>query len=111
MTWTVRLSEAAQADFEGIIDWTAERFGGRQASVYAGVFVAAIQDLQRTGPGIAGVKSRDEIGKGILTLHVARGGRKGRHFLMLRVGAGQEKAIEIVRILHDAMDLPRHLPL
>lgn len=62
-----------------------------------GVLVSAIQDLQRSGPGIAGVKSREEIGQGILTLHVARSGRKGRHFLMLRVGDGQEQTIEVVR--------------
>lgn len=108
MTWTVRLSETAQRDFQEIIHWTAERFGEIQANVYAGVLISAIQELH-TGPRVAGVKTRGDIGRGILTLHVARAGRKGRHFLMLRVGGDQENVIEVVRILHDAMDLPRHL--
>jgi toxin ParE1/3/4 len=111
VTWTVRLSQAAQDDFEGIIDWTVERFGEQQANLYAGVLIAAIQELHSAGPGLVGVKVRDDIGKGILTLHVARAGRKGRHLLMLHVGRDQDNVIDVVRILHDAMDLPRHLPV
>lgn len=108
MNWTVRLSEAARRDFAGIIDWTIERFGERQADVYAGILTATIQELL-AGPGEAGARARDDIASGILTLHVARAGRKGRHFLLLRV-SDKENAIEVVRILHDAMDLPRHVP-
>ena len=38
-------------------------------------------------------------------------GRKGRHFIMFRTGHDKDrKVIEVLRILHDAMDLPRHLP-
>jgi len=37
---------------------------------------------------------------------------KGRHFVLFRIGHDQdrEEVIEILRLLHDAMDLPRHLP-
>jgi toxin ParE1/3/4 len=38
---------------------------------------------------------------------VAREGRRGRHFVLFR--AGPEQTIEVLRILHDAMDLSRHL--
>jgi toxin ParE1/3/4 len=41
-------------------------------------------------------------------LHVARRGRRGRHFLLYRAAEGQ--IIEIGRILHDQMDLQRHFP-
>ncbi len=59
----------------------------------------------------AGAKPRDDIAKGLLTLHVARRGRKGRHFVMFRVASERgSKVIEVLRLLHDAMDLPRHLP-
>lgn len=109
MSWTVRLSEAAQRDFGEIIEWTVERFGERQAVAYSDVLITAIQKLH-AGPQLAGVKTRDDIGKNILTLHVARAGRKGRHFLMLRADNDRDRVIEVVRILHDAMDLPRHLP-
>ena len=45
---------------------------------------------------------------GLRTLHVARHGRRGSHFLMYRVAP--KFTIEIVRILHESMDLGRHLP-
>ena len=58
-----------------------------------------------------GAKKRNDILKGIFTLHVARKGRKGRHFIMFRLGRTSEQdVIEVLRLLHDAMDLQRHLP-
>ena len=51
------------------------------------------------------------LAKGLFALHVARHGRKGRHFVMLRIGQDQRgEVIEVLRLLHDAMDLPRHVP-
>ena len=69
--------------------------------------VQAISELAN-GPDIMGSKIREEIIGGLRTLHVARRGRRGRHFLLYRVAPGG--IIEIVRILHDRMDLQRHLP-
>ena len=42
---------------------------------------------------------------------MARGGRKGRHFVLFRIGSesGRE-LIDVLRLLHDAMDLQRNLP-
>jgi toxin ParE1/3/4 len=60
------------------------------------------------GPDVAGSKVRDETMPGLRTLHVARSGRRGSHFLMYR--AAPMRTIEIVRILHDRMDLQRHVP-
>jgi toxin ParE1/3/4 len=105
--WRVRLGTAAELDFANIVKWTAENFGARQAKIYRDTLVQAIDDLAG-GPDVAGSKARDEILPGLRTLHVARHGRRGRHLLMYRAAAGS--VIEIVRILHDSMDLPRHLP-
>lgn len=110
MNWTVRLSQAAQDDFAAIIDWTFEQFGEQQAIAYAATLTAAIQELHVTGPDTPGIRARTDIRMGLLTLHVSRSGRKGRHFLMLRTPRDPARVIEVVRILHDAMDLPRHLP-
>ena len=55
-----------------------------------------------------GAKARDEIAPGVCTLHVARHGRKGRHFVVFRVAEG--KIVEVLRLLHDSMDLARHVP-
>jgi toxin ParE1/3/4 len=108
--WSVRLSSSAEADFRELLHWTLIHFGQAQARVYAGTVAAALKDL-RAGPTIPGTRQRSDIGRGILTLHVARNGRKGRHFVMFRASESKdEKFIDVLRILHDAMDLRRHLP-
>ena len=108
--WTVRLSAAAEADYRQILRWTAENFGLPQARIYADTLSSALKALSN-GPSIIGVKERGEIGTNICTLHVARNGCKGRHFVMFRVGSFQGRnVIDVLRILHDSMDLVRHLP-
>lgn len=108
--WTIRLSASAEADYREILRWTLTHFGQAQALAYAATLASALKDLT-DGPMIPGAKERSDIGKGILTLHVARNGRKGRHFVMFRVGDSQgRKSIDVLRLLHDAMDLQRHLP-
>jgi toxin ParE1/3/4 len=108
--WTVRLSTAAETDLQNILEWTLAQFGAAQVRNYAKTLSAALETLT-DGPAIIGAKARDDIANGLFTLHVARQGRKGRHFLLFRLGKGEEKkVIEVLRILHDAMDLPRHVP-
>ena len=71
-----------------------------------------IEALADGGPTTIGAKARDEVAKGLFTLHVVRQSRKGRHSLLFRVGQDdtRREAIEVLRALHDAMELPRHLP-
>jgi len=105
----LRIAAAAEADVRDILDWTAERFGDKQARAYAITLGATIGALLR-GPTIAGARARDDIASGLFTIHVARGRRKGRHFVVFRASEGRDgNRIEVLRILHDAMDLPRHL--
>jgi toxin ParE1/3/4 len=108
--WTVRLTAAAEADFREILRWTTAQFGETQARAYAETLIAAFNDLT-DGPTLVGVRERSDIAKGIRTLHVARNGRKGRHFVLFRTSRDQgRQTIDILRLLHDAMDLKRHLP-
>jgi toxin ParE1/3/4 len=108
--WPVRLAAAAEADLQGILHWTVGQFGEAQARVYAETLSAALEALT-AGPTRLGAKARDDIAKGLFTLHVARRGRRGRHFMVFRIGEYQgREVIEVLRLLHDAMDLPRHLP-
>lgn len=102
-SWTVRLAATAEADFQNIIVWTLEEFGVGQADIYADTLTSAITALIDC-PTIVGARERREIGKGLYTLHVARRGRKGRHFVLFRVNSSTRQ-IEILRLLHDAMDL------
>ena len=109
-SWTVRLSAAAEADYRQILRWTMENFGSAQARSYADTLSSALNALS-AGPAIIGVKERPEIGTNIRTLHVARNGRKGRHFVMFRIGSIEGRdVIDVLRLLHDSMDLERHLP-
>jgi toxin ParE1/3/4 len=108
--WTIRLAAAAEADIAGILSWTAERFGEQQARVYGKTIAAALEELS-AGPNIPGALSREDIDNGLFTLHVARHRRKGRHFILFRVGRDHDaQVVEVLRVLHDAMDLPRHVP-
>ena len=108
--WTVRLTKTAESDFQSIIVWTLREFGDLQARIYADTLSAALVALA-AGPTAVGAKERSEIGKGVFTLHVARDGHKGRYFVLFRVGGGKhQRHIEVLRLLHDAMDLPRHIP-
>lgn len=108
--WRVSLAAAAEADFAEILYWTAERFGRSQAEAYAETIGAALDALTE-GPSILGAKPRDDIAPGIHTLHVARSGRKGSHFVVFRIGRNKGRdVIEVLRILHDAMDLRSHIP-
>src|ERR1700737_2645902 len=105
--WRVRLSAEEELDFANILKWTTENFGARQSRVYRDPLVQVIGKLA-DGPDVAGSKIRDEIMRGLRSLHVARHGRRGRHLLLYRVGP--ERIIEIGRILHDSMDLQRQPP-
>lgn len=108
--WPVRLTAAAETDFRDILRWTLEQFGEAQARIYAETLSTALETLA-AGPTVIGAKARNDIAKGLFTLHVARHGRKGRHFVMFRIGHDQDrKVIEVLRLLHDVMDLPRHPP-
>ena len=105
--WRVRLGSAAERDFASIIAYSAETFGARQAKVYQTTLSRALTALH-AGPDLVGSVMRDEIDPGLQSLHVARNGRRGRHLILYRAAPG--RIIEVVRILHDAMDFARQIP-
>jgi toxin ParE1/3/4 len=109
LSWSIRLSAAASRDYREILRWTVENFGRRQASTYARTLAAALTDLAH-GPAVTGTKLREDIGPGVHILHVARRRRKGRHFVVFRTAAGDERITDVLRLLHESMDLQRHLP-
>lgn len=107
--WTIRLAEAAGQDYQAILRWTVDNFGRAQARTYAKTLNSALQDLAQ-GPDVIGARLREDIGPDIHTLHVARHGRKGRHFVVFRISPSPDASIiEVLRLLHDSMDMPRHL--
>lgn len=105
--WRIRLGVEAEEDFARILKYTSETFGPRQADIYRDTLLDALAALG-DGPDVLGSAARDEILPNLRTLHVARQGRRGRHFIMYRASGGH--MIEVIRILHDAMELARHVP-
>lgn len=109
--WRLVISSAALKDYQDIVAWTVSQFGAQQARAYAQVIESALQDL-REGPEIVGIKWRPELGARIASLHLARKGYKARHLVIVRVEtrlASEDPVIEVLRLLHDRMDLQRHL--
>jgi toxin ParE1/3/4 len=92
------LSPAAQADLEQIWDYTHDCWGVDQAEDY-------VRELQRA---INRVAANPRIGRA--SDDIRPGYRKlaaGSHTLFYRVTA--ENVIDVVRILHQRMDVDRHL--
>jgi toxin ParE1/3/4 len=114
---TVRITPPADEDIIDILAWSAEQFGPSVQERYARLIDAAIRDVA-DDPERPGSRARPELAQGMRTYHLsfsrqrARGQgsiiRKPRHFLVYRLRG--DTHIEIVRVLHDAMDLERHLP-
>ena len=103
----VWLAQGAERDFFNILRWTAEHFGKRQARIYETTLRSALKVLA-DGPDAVGCRAQPDMGPGIASLHVERKGRKGRHLVVFRTH-DEAKIIEVLRILHDSMDLARHL--
>ncbi|MDN5870902.1 MAG: type II toxin-antitoxin system RelE/ParE family toxin [Nitrococcus sp.] len=104
----VILSSAAEDDFTDILERTARRFGTVQARIYRDTLKAAIRAIGEN-PTVAGSKGREELGPGLRTLHVARGGRRGRHVILYR--ERDDAVVDVLRILFDTMDFIRHAPM
>jgi len=109
-SWRVQLARAALSDYREILLWTHEQFGERQARAYAEIMDDALAALS-AGPSLPGIKARDDLARGLYLLHVARKKGKGRHFVAFRAERlGSARVINVLRILHDSMDLARHIP-
>lgn len=112
-----RLSPLAERDLEEILAWSHEQFGERGRLRYEALLVQAIRDVA-ANPRRPGCRPRPELAGGALTYHLLNSRdhvpktqgrvRKPRHFLLARLAT--DGALEIGRILHDSMDLERHLP-
>ena len=105
--WRVWLTQGAERDFYSILHWTTKQFGKRQARVYETTLRSALKVLV-IGPGAVGSQTRPDLGSDVSSLHVARNGRNGRHLVVYRTHE-EAKMVEVLRILHDSMDLARHL--
>ncbi len=110
-----RLSDAAQADVINILAWTHEQFGEAARLRYESLIVTAFRDVA-TQPDRPGSIARPELGAGVRSWHLrlsrdrmgagAEAVRRPRHLLVYRF---EPTVLVVGRVLHDAMELARHL--
>ena len=105
--WTLTLGSVAEQDFVDILVWTTQTFGPQQAEIYQARLIALTEALEQDPFQVAS-KPRDEIGQGLLTLHMGAKKIRGRHLVLYRI---VDREIQVLRFLHDAMEIARHLPV
>jgi len=113
----LRLSAAAQDDIADVLTWTARRFGTRARVRYAALLATALADLA-ADPARPASAARPELGPGVRSYHLRHSRKRvpsddapvgrPRHVVLYRTDPAG--TVEVGRILHDAMELERHLP-
>lgn len=110
-----RITHDARADIVDALGYTQVQFGAEARRRYQSLILTAFGSIAEQ-PERIGSLARDELAEGIRSLHLiycrgkAAGGRiaRPRHVVFYRLGADQ--VVEIVRLLHEAMEVKRHLP-
>jgi len=111
-----RLTPFARADLDSVLEWSADYFGELGRERYETLISAAVADLSRF-PDHPASKLHPRYGRGVRSWHLRLSrshippevGRveSPRHVLFYRVMSG---VVVIGRLLHERMDLKRHLP-
>jgi toxin ParE1/3/4 len=112
-----RLSRSAQRDIATLLARTKERFGEIGRRRYRTLLTTALRDIAADA-GRRGSAARPELGDGVRSYHVRRSRDRARtadgvvarprHLVLYRLI--RPGLVGIGRILHDAMEIERHLP-
>ncbi|TKT46604.1 type II toxin-antitoxin system RelE/ParE family toxin [Rhizobium sp. LC145] len=112
-----RLSAVAEADLVELLAWTQERFGTQARLRYERLLVVALHDIA-VEPQRPGSTLRPELGEDIRSYHLRHSRdrarnesgvvRRPRHLLLYRIA--HPGLVGVGRVLHDAMEIERHLP-
>lgn len=114
--YQIQLAKAAQEDIAHILEWTVHAFGTLGLKRYEALIQTTLSDLA-ADPARVGVRARDDIGQSICTYHLASSRKristgsqvaKPRHLIIFRVVGD---AVQVARLLHDAMDFAQHAPV
>lgn len=111
------LAPSAQRDILEALIWSHDRFGVRAATRYRELLKQALRDIA-ADPERPGSREMRNLARGVRTYHLSFSRdrvrnqfgmvRNPRHFLVYRRRG--KTVIDVVRVLHDARDLDRHLP-
>jgi plasmid stabilization system protein ParE len=97
------LTDLAKADIREILRTTRAQFGPLQVPKYRALIAEARKNL-RDNPGLG--HHREGLPPGWRLFHISQRGRPARHFFLYMVDHTQSR-VDVLRVLHDAMDIPR----
>ncbi|WP_449123951.1 type II toxin-antitoxin system RelE/ParE family toxin [Pseudomonas viridiflava] len=112
-----RISSSARADIVDILRISQTKFGDQARQRYQTLILTALQALA-SAPYCIGSQDRDELAPGLRSYHLVYSRQQAkhphgtvkspRHIVIYRVA--NDDVIEVVRLLHDAMEVQLHLP-
>lgn len=110
----LRQSKEADKDLDNIWNYTAKVYGIEQAESYSSIIKQALRDIEQN-PLRPTSRAEPDLGQDVRSYRIALSkGRSGstvkspRHVVIYTLQFKDE--IFVMRILHDAMDVVRHLP-
>lgn len=116
MTRTIRLAAAARADLVDILEHSEREFGLAARQRYETLVATALRDIGEA-PERAGSALRPELGDGIRSWHLRLSRerarmdgvivRRPRHLILYSII--DDATVGVLRLLHDAMELHRHI--
>lgn len=95
---TLDFTKAAVSDLQSLRSYTLETWGGAQEQRYLDALWKKFEEILADP---ARWRQREDLFPG------CRIAAQGKHVILFRV---EGSVLQIVRILHGAMDFPRHLP-
>lgn len=112
-----RLSAAAQVDILHLLARTERSFGPAARRRYQALLIAALRAIAAEPERIGSI-DRSELGEQVRSYHLRHSRdhartrdaavRRPRHLLLYRCSS--PALIEVGRVLHDTMEVERHLP-
>lgn len=108
---SIRHTAAADSDLASIFDWTLASFGRPAMERYLRLIERALLDLAKDSDRLGSHQVTD----GLFIYHLRHSRTRGRskqvhrprHFILFRTTPTH---LEILRYLHDTMDLEQHFP-
>jgi plasmid stabilization system protein ParE len=99
-------SALAKADVRAVLHATAVQFGPLQVRTHRAAIASARKRLQEN-PQLG--HHRDGLPPEGRLLHISEPGRPASHFFLYRLNAAKNR-VEVLRLLHEAMDIPQYWP-
>lgn len=108
MSHRLRFSSHIIRDIEEVLTYTLNRFGPAKREAYK----AAIRDTLAAiahDPASLASRERSDIGERVRTYHLSTALKRARHLILYQIA--DEGIVKVGRLLHDSMDLRRHVPV